>query len=296
MALILIPRVAIMTTMRRTLRIVVIVGLAVALLVATVVFFPALVLRIDLGVARTRMMTPPEYATAVNNVRGSLLQALGGVAVLASAYGAWRQLSHTIQANRDQRHLDRQGQITERFGRSVEHLGSEAGSVRLGGIYGLDRIAAESPDDRDAIANLLAAYIRRESPWPPPTDSAHPADHPIDQVPPLRVRAVDVQAALTVLGRWGPAPGSSAHWPTLDLSDADLRMGNLTNAHLWRVRLTGSNLASANLRNADLRGTDLTGTVLTEVDFDGAVHDETTWWPDDFDPAAELTTAEMQER
>lgn len=89
---------------------------------------------------------------------------------------------------------------------------------------------------------------------------------------------------MTVLCRWGPKAGSSDHWPTVDLSNADLRMGNLSGASLWRVRLNGSNLARGNLTKADLRGADLTGAVLLETDLKDTVHDETTWWPDGFDP------------
>jgi DNA-directed RNA polymerase subunit L len=82
----------------------------------------------------------------------------------------------------------------------------------MGGIYAFDRIARESPDDRDSIVNLLAAYIRKESPWPPRPSASYPAEHPMDQVPPLRVRAIDAQVALTVLCRWGPKADSSEYW------------------------------------------------------------------------------------
>lgn len=258
--------------------------LALAVLLACLVFLPALVARVDIGSSRVKTMSAIEYATVLNNIRSSLLQGIAGAAVLASAYGAWRQLNHNILVSRSQRELDRQGQITERFGRSVEQLGSTNQSIRMGAIYAFDRIASESPDDRNSIVNLLAAYIREESPWPPRSSASYPADHPTEQVPPLRVRAVDVQTALTVLCRWGPKVNSSDYWPTVDLSNADLRMGNMSGGSLWRVRLNGSNLARANLTKADLRGADLTETVLLETALQDAVYDETTWWPDGFDP------------
>ncbi|MCR6490498.1 pentapeptide repeat-containing protein [Amycolatopsis sp. OK19-0408] len=275
-----------MSTSRRAITVALLASLALLAFVACIAFLPALVIRVDIGSSRVKTMSATEYATAVNSIGGSLLQGIAGAAVLTSAYGAWRQLSHNIQAGRSQRELDRLGQITDRFGRSVEQLGSTNDSVRLGGIYAFDRIAAESPDDRDPIVNLLAAYVRKESPWPPGPSARCPADDPIDQVPPLRVRAVDVQAALTVLCRWGPKVDSSDYWPTVDLSDADLRMANLSGGSLWRVRLNGANLARANLVKADLRGADLTETILLETDFQDAVYDETTWWPQGFDPAA----------
>lgn len=100
----------------------------------------------------------------------------------------------------------------------------------------------------------------------------------------MRVRAVDVQAALTILARWGPEEAHDDIWPTADLTESDLRMGNLAGANLRRVRLHGANLARANLRGADLRGADLEYATLDEADLHDAVADETTWWPLDFEP------------
>jgi len=39
--------------------------------------------------------------------------------------------------------------------------------LRLGGIYALERIARDSEADRATIAEVLTAYIRIHSPWPP---------------------------------------------------------------------------------------------------------------------------------
>jgi hypothetical protein len=63
----------------------------------------------------------------------------------------------------------------------------------LGGIYEIDRIARESEWDRRAIVNVLAAYVREHSPWPPGETAIYSADRRISDVPPLRVRVVDVQ-------------------------------------------------------------------------------------------------------
>lgn len=258
--------------------------LGIALLVACTTIFPVLIVRGELSTAQLSALSPSDYVKAVNDARVSLLQGIAGAVLLAGAYGTWRQLTHNVQDSRERRELDRQGQITERFGQAVELLGSETVSARLGGVYALDRVASESVRDREAIVHVLAAYVRVRSPWPPPDGSDHPADQPIERTPPLRVRAMDVQAALSVLGRWGPTDDGDRPWPTADLSSADLRLANLENAHLWRVRLRGTNLAQANLRGADLRGADLKETDLEEADFEGAVSDETTWWPAGFTP------------
>jgi len=243
-----------------------------------------MLITVDVERSQLNQMTPAAQANAINAIRTTLLQIIAGAALVAGAYITWRQLRHTMSDSREQRELERQAQITERFNSAVEHLGSNELAIRLGGIYALNRIGRDSVADRDAIVDILAAYVRIKSPWPPPARVQFTSDHPILQLPPLRVRAVDVQAGLTVLGRWGPIEAQHDVWPTADLTGADLRLGNLAGAHLWRVRLRGANLTGANLRGADLRGADLEDAALAEADLCDAVADETTWWPADFVP------------
>jgi hypothetical protein len=63
--------------------------------------------------------------------------------------------------------LNRHGQIAKRFTRAVDQLGSKELDVRLGGIYGLERLACESRDDHGPIIEILTAYVRERAPWPP---------------------------------------------------------------------------------------------------------------------------------
>jgi hypothetical protein len=188
--------------------------------------------------------------------------------------------------------LTREGQITDRFLRAVEQLGSDKPDVRFGGIYALERIAKDSPSDRAAITEVLSAFVRRCLPGSEARD---------DYILPLPFRAPDAQAALTVLCR-SPlsdariAPGARRlDLSRTDLRRADLHRANLLSANLWAARLEGADLREANLRGAMLesanfgtfqarnpayqRGTDLTGADLTgaslnhSVDFDIAVKD-----------------------
>jgi hypothetical protein len=65
--------------------------------------------------------------------------------------------------------LTRQGQITERFTRAIDQLGSEKLEIRLGGIYALERIDKESPERayHSTVMEVLTAYVRENAPWPP---------------------------------------------------------------------------------------------------------------------------------
>jgi hypothetical protein len=91
-----------------------------------------------------------------NDVRTTLLQGLAGAVVAVGLSLTWRQIR-----------VNQEGQITERFNKAIDHLGSDKVDVRLGGIYALERIAKNSEDDRDTIAEVLTAFVRQHSPWPP---------------------------------------------------------------------------------------------------------------------------------
>jgi hypothetical protein len=43
-------------------------------------------------------------------------------------------------------HTTEQGQITDRYTRAVEQLGSDKLDIRLGGIYALERVGLQNPD------------------------------------------------------------------------------------------------------------------------------------------------------
>jgi hypothetical protein len=260
------------------------VVLIVGLLIGCSVVFPRWLAASDMDHA---MVTPTELAQARNDVRTTLLQGFGGMVLLLGAYLTWRQTQLSRAASREELQLTREGQLTDRFTRAVDQLGSKDVAVRVGGVYALGRIADESITDRASIADLLTAYVRRNAPWPPDPKSPFPADFPLDQLPHLSVRAPDIQAILTVLGRRTPSPAYPALWTSLDLSSADLRRSTLVGSNLWRVRFREASLARAWLFKADLRGVDLREADLRDANLREAVADLTTWWPDeDFDPNA----------
>jgi hypothetical protein len=53
-----------------------------------------------------------------------------------------------------------QGQLTERYTKAIEQLGSDKLDVRLGGIYALERIAADSERDHPTVVEVLSAFVR----------------------------------------------------------------------------------------------------------------------------------------
>lgn len=94
---------------------------------------------------------------------------------------------------------------------------------------------------------------------------------------------------------------SNAYLPGVNLFGADLSGADLSKNQLWWANLSEANLSGADLSGADLFGTDfsradlrganLSGAILGGRDFTPpqlteAVYDNTTIWPEGFDPTA----------
>jgi len=156
--------------------------------------------------------------------------------------------------------LLQQGQVTDRYTKAVEQLGSDKLDVRIGGIYALERIARDSEKDYPTVMAVLTAFIREHSheQWPPPQRRAN-----------RRWTRPDIQAAVTVVVR----RDAQHDIRTIDLYQADLRHATLRDADLRGATLRlsilrGTYLDNADLRNADLRNADLRLARLRGVKWD----------------------------
>jgi hypothetical protein len=97
--------------------------------------------------------------------------------------------------------LTQQGQLTDRYTKAIAQLGDDKLDIRLGGIYALERVAVDSKRDHPTIVEVLSAYIRERT---APIQLVRPANRRTAHPPFLWKQTkpgVDVQAALTVLGR-----------------------------------------------------------------------------------------------
>ena len=105
------------------------------------------------------------HETALDNARGRLLTLGAGLV----AGGALVFTALNLNVLRRNSELTEQGQITDRYTKAVEQLGSDKPDVRLGGIYALERIARDSAKDHPTVVEVLAAFIREHSgeQWPP---------------------------------------------------------------------------------------------------------------------------------
>lgn len=261
-------------------------GAGLVILGTVFVVLPGVVVDHDLAGAS---VAAQDRLKAVNDVRTTLLQVVGGLIVLFGAYATWRQL----RVSQDGLRATQEGYVTDRFSRAVDQLGSDKLDVRIGGLHALWRIAEQSARDREAIISIQAAYLRTHLPWPPAGPQSPAADVPINDIAPMETRAADAQVALTALGVLCQHREQS--WVNLSITDlrradcdglwfpkvnfdracmeaAGLYHANLTQASLVSVNLRHADLTTAILRRArcilaDLRAAKLVETDLRNADF-----------------------------
>jgi hypothetical protein len=176
-----------------------------------------------------------------------LLLVFSGVTAAVAALAAWITLvRHFAQTN-----ADRQRRITESYAKAVEQLGSDKLVERLGGIYLLERISKEDPDDYWTVMETLTAFVRERAPRKEP-------------LPEFTGTPTDIAAVLSVITRRDEAnrQREKAMGWKIDLRETDLRNVTLADAHLDRAILLGSHLKSANLTKSHLFKANLSSAVL----------------------------------
>lgn len=96
------------------------------------------------------------HETALDNARGRLLTLGAGL----FAAGALWFTARNFTLSRRAYQLTEQGQVTDRYTRAIEQLGSQELDVRIGGIYARERVAFDSPRDHPTVMEVLCAFTR----------------------------------------------------------------------------------------------------------------------------------------
>ena len=203
---------------------------------------------------------------ARDNVRTQLLTLGAGVFAagalvytarnFALSRGTLEETRRSVELTRHTVELTEQGQVTDRYAKAIEQLGSDNLEVRIGAIYALERIARDSARDQTTVMEVLVVFARDHSheQWP---EKKHDSGEQERSIRP------DVQAALTVIGRRCRRRDSQQDIPQeIDLSGAYLSGASLRRADLIHASLTGAYLTDVDLTEADLTEADLTGALL----------------------------------
>ena len=215
-----------------------------------------------------------ERPTFENAARGTFVQTVSGLFFFITAYFSWRNLVATEDK-----------QVTERFAKAIELLCNTSIHVRLGAIYALERIAEDSDKDYWQVMEILTAYVRELSPYPPREQKADNTPfwasalsiHQKNNQPTVKdIPAIttDIQAVLTVIGRrtksYKHGEENRLDLSKSNLAGANLREADLSGVNLIEAYLSGANLREANLREAYLSGANLYGANLYGANLSGA--------------------------
>jgi uncharacterized protein YjbI with pentapeptide repeats len=135
-------------------------------------------------------------------------------------------------------HTDRDAterRITELYTKAADQLGSEKAPVRLAGLHALERLAQNTPEQRQTIVDVICAYLRM--PYTPRT-----------------------QSSTGVLGRSYRSPGPARRRGSRTLTDrpphatpTSQRAQQERTEQEQQVRLTAQNILMRNLRVVDQR-------------------------------------------
>jgi hypothetical protein len=206
-----------------------------------------------------KIRDPKARADVEDNFRKTAGQLIGGAVVLIGAGFAVFQFLEQQKAAHDLL-------ISNQVSKGFEQLASREIAMRLGGIYALENVMndkASLQQYHGPVLEALCAFVR---------ESAKTASN--DKPP------IDVQAALTVIGRRKEGPEGArvdlanisipnANLLRANLSDADLRGALLRGADLSRAEMFSANLSGAALEGADLSGANLTAN-LSDANLSGA--------------------------
>jgi uncharacterized protein YjbI with pentapeptide repeats len=275
--------------------------LAVLVLFGLVILFASLLFWIAPFAQGPRFWNlAPEEAAAVTGAqlqaRAIIIQVIGGVFLAGTlAFTIWN-----LRLAQEDLRISQEGQITERFTRAIDHLASDNLMTRLGGIYALERIARDSDRDHWPVMEILTAYVREQA---PASKTEEEEEGEPDQVLILgrawyqpvesRVPPVDIQAAITVIGRREPVK-FQFELGRIDLHSTDLRGADLQHAFLQKANLTKADLRSADLREAQLHEALLDQADLRGVRLENALLQKANLGTADL-RSATLTGAQLQQ-
>ena len=206
--------------------------------------------------------TPNGYESVSTTIRNLGL-------FLAAPIALWLAIWRARVADR-QSQTAQQSLVNERYQKGAEMLGSDVLSVRLGGIYALERLAREHPGEYHMqIIRLFCAFVRN-----PTEESREDIEKTkIETVEGMEERGEgkhklpeDVREIARVIQERTNKQIEMEQQVEYRL---DLYGANLVGADLGGANLCRASLVRAKLRNAFLGGADLTGALLFDSELDG---------------------------
>ena len=226
---------------------------------------------------------PKENADRVTLIVGTAGAVLVGIVGLLNLYVNYRRTRAFESTEKRQREIIKQQRESDRrrdqqqlYATNVQHLGHESESVRIGAIYGLERLAKESEDSDEPwaskIAEILCAHIRITT-----SDDSYLSrgktklPHELSTVRSF-FASNEINTALVVLAKGDNNPFDSTKFDLTwtHLKGAFMSGVNLAGSQLWYSNLNGAISDRANLNGASLWRADLIDTNLKNAGLIGA--------------------------
>jgi Pentapeptide repeats (8 copies) len=209
------------------------------------------------------LVVEKDKTTLQNGVYTTLVQALGGLILSVTAYVGYCNFKigeKNLKVAEDK-------QVTERFSKGIEHLGSDKIDIRLGGIYALEQIANDSSKYHWTIVEILSAFVREKCPIIELALESEAQSDSSKQTPDNTTEKIqaDVQAALTVISR------RKSEQQNPEGKRIDLRRVNLVGLEIQNAKFSYVDFRFSDLSHAKLWGADLSNAFLDSVNFYKAI-------------------------
>ena len=200
-------------------------------------------------------------STTIRNI------ALVAAGLVALPLAIWRGIVAERQA-----HTAQQGLLNERYQKGAEMMGSDVLSVRLGGVYALQRLAEDCPEQYHVqVMRLFCAFVR----LPTKDQSLESGQVEIEAGTQLGIRQ-DVEAVIEAVNSRSESRTGIERKAgfRLDLRGADLPGTQFLNADLSNAYFHRANLSRASFADTDLSGSffnsaDLSEAIFYDVKFAG---------------------------
>ena len=265
--------------------------------------------------------TGPELPFSAFGFHGHVLLA---IAAIGLPIALWRGYATHKQSEAalEQSGTAQSDLLNERYQKGVDMLGSEDSSVRLGGIYALERLAENEPDTYYIqIMSVFSAFVRNwlaesglgseqnngasDTKREPPEDVCailevigrrNSKQHKIEA---KRKYVVDLSGAHLCgwshdrHGRITPRNFSHVYFFEADLSEAFLPLAGFAHANFMYADLSNTWLMLADLSNADFIGADLSDAGLGRTDLSSASFEGAKLFGTDLTGAKGLTQEQL---
>jgi uncharacterized protein YjbI with pentapeptide repeats len=238
---------------------------------------------------KVRSQTEPKGPYELeNDYRQTLVQIFGGIAIVATVYGAVENARLAREANQQAirtYELTRQGQVADRTFKAMDMLSKKDNmDSRVAAIYALEQVANEVPASEWQITETLFNYARIHSHWSAsssknvteslPADIAAITDYLARRPYETRESCLELHQCWDYETRRQPSVHDIQGYyrKVINLPEADLRHAFLEGAMLKTANLQQSHLERAWLRHAHVENA-----YAKEVHLENADLSDSSW-------------------